>query len=130
MRPTLVLVALAVAGLAVPASASPQPTPPTDCVAVLLPTATTASCGTLGGRPQISGATNVRDLRLVVLTGSATAKLACGGYTDGVTVILDGPGTAGRYFEPGATGNCWVTITATSPATTAIASNTGGYIFK
>jgi hypothetical protein len=125
------LLGLCALGLAVPASASP--TPPADCASYLLAAAsgTHAGCATLGGSPALSGGTPTRDLRLVVVTGAATATLSCSGETlKSVTVTLDGPGTAGGYVE--GDGNCWVTATATSTRipTTAVVSNTSGYVFK
>ena len=79
--------------------------------------------------PAISGATPTRSLQLVVVSGAATATLACGGDPQpSVTVTLTKPGVASGYVEGG--GFCWVTVTADAPNTTAVASNTWGYVFE
>jgi hypothetical protein len=129
MRRSLSLAALAVAALALPASAA-QPTPPSNCVTAIHPASTApGTCTTLGESPAISGATPTRSLQLIVLSGEATATLTCYGDPQrSVTVTLTRPGVAGGYVEGG--GFCSVTVTATAPNTTAVASNTWGYVFK
>jgi hypothetical protein len=125
MRPLTAGLAL-VAVAAAPASAA-RPTPPTQCAAVLADAASGAwaGCTTLG-TVNLSGTGNARQLRLTVLTGTATATLTCNDGSAPVTVVLDGTGTGAKTLFGG--GYCWVDLTATSAGTTAVATNTSAYV--
>ena len=131
MRASLLL-AVALLASAAPAYAEggPAPTPPTECATFLLaaPDGTSRSCGTLSGQSTISGSYAARQLRLTVVHGSASATLTCAGDpATSVTVALGKPGTDSGWVA--GYGNCWVTVTATSADTTAVATNTTTYVF-
>jgi hypothetical protein len=130
MRRSLLAAALVSLAAAVPASAV-QPTPPTECAAVLVApkaSADPARCSTLGN-PGVPGAGDARQLRLTVLTGSAVATMTCNNSTpSSVTVTMDGSGTGSKTVTGG--GYCWVEVTATSDLTTAVATDTSAYIFS
>jgi hypothetical protein len=131
MRASLLLACAALGLPAVPAvAAGPAPTPPTECATYVLnaPAGTQRGCATLSGQSGISGSYAARQVGLTVVHGSATATVTCAGDpASSVTVSLGKPGTVSDWVA--GYGNCWVTLTATSPDTTAVATNTTTYVF-
>jgi hypothetical protein len=130
MRRALLLSCAALAGFAAVPAVAVADAPPPDCATalVLAPNGKPAGCTTLSGPSNISGSYAARDLRLTLVTGSATATLTCAGDpATSATVTLDRPGTAAATVT--GYGNCWVSLTATSDGTTAIAWNVTTYVF-
>lgn len=129
MRASLLL-AVAVLGSAPAFAGGPAPTPPTECATFVLnaPYGTQRGCTTLSGQSGISGSYVARQVGLTVVRGSATATVTCAGDpASSVTVSLGKPGTVSDWVA--GYGNCWVSLTATSPDTTAVATNTTTYVF-